>query len=61
MTSAGGETLRFVEEAARERHENRLVVSSTYRQPFGTLTGTLPGGRTLAHGLGVMERHGARW
>jgi Protein of unknown function (DUF2804) len=61
VTFAGGETLRFVEEAARERHENRIVVSSTYRQPFGTLTGTLPGGLTLAHGLGVMERHSARW
>lgn len=61
VTFAGGEALRFVEEAARERHENRIVVSSTYRQPFGTLTGTLPGGLTLAHGLGVMERHSARW
>jgi hypothetical protein len=61
VTFAGGETLRFVEEAARERHENRIVVSSTYRQPFGTLTGTLPGGLSLADGLGVMERHSARW
>lgn len=61
VSFAGGETLRFTQEAVRERHENRLVVASSYRQPFGALTGELPGGLHLAEGLGVMERHTARW
>lgn len=34
---------------------------SSYAQPFGTFTGTLPGGVTLAEGLGVLERHDAVW
>jgi hypothetical protein len=58
---ADGETLHFAQEAMRERDENRLIVASSYRQPFGTLSGELPGGLRLAEGLGVMERHTARW
>ncbi len=61
VTFTDGEVLRFTQEAVRERTENRLILSSTYRQPFGTLTGELPGGLHLAEGLGVMERHSARW
>ncbi len=56
-----GETLRFEQEAVRERNENRVVIASHYRQPFGALSGELPGQITLAEGLGVMERHRARW
>ena len=56
-----GETLRFEQEAVRERNENRVVIASHYRQPFGSLSGELPGEITLAEGLGVMERHRARW
>jgi Protein of unknown function (DUF2804) len=56
-----GEELRFEEESVRERRDNRIVVMSEYRQPLGAVTGTLPGPITLADGLGVMERHRARW
>jgi Protein of unknown function (DUF2804) len=53
--------LRFTEWCAREDHTNRLIVRSSYRQPFGTFAGELPGGPTLASGQGVMEWHDARW
>ena len=53
--------LRFVEEAVRERHENRVLVRSRYRQPFGTFSGALPGGVALADGYGVMEDHDVWW
>ncbi len=53
--------LRFAEEAVRERHENRLLVRSRYRQPFGTFSGTLPGGVALGEGWGVMEDHDVWW
>jgi uncharacterized protein DUF2804 len=53
--------LRFTEEAVRERRENRLLVRSDYRQPFGTFSGVLPGGVALAEGWGVMEAHDVRW
>jgi Protein of unknown function (DUF2804) len=56
-----GVDLRFAAEAVRERDENLLLVRSSYRQPFGTFAGALPGGVTLAEGYGVMERHTARW
>jgi hypothetical protein len=56
-----GSTLRFAPEAERSRHENLLLVRSDYRAPFGTFEGTLPGGIELAHGLGVVEHHRARW
>lgn len=56
-----GSTLRFAPEAERSRHENLLLVRSDYRAPFGTFSGTLPGGIELAHGLGVVEHHRARW
>lgn len=53
--------LRFSAEAVRERHENLGLVRSSYRQPFGTFAGVLPGGHVLADGYGVMEQHEARW
>jgi hypothetical protein len=53
--------LRFLAEAQRSRHDELLIVGSDYRAPFGTFSGTLPGGTPLAHGLGVVEHHRARW
>lgn len=61
ITCLDGSTLRFAPEAQRTRRENLLLVRSEYQAPFGTFSGTLPGGIELAHGLGVMEHHTARW
>ena len=43
------------------RKEQRRPFAYTYRQPFGSFAGTLPGGLELASGLGVMEHHEASW
>jgi hypothetical protein len=56
-----GSQLRFAPEAERSRRENLLIVRSDYRAPFGTFSGTLPGGIPLASALGVVEHHRARW
>jgi hypothetical protein len=56
-----GARLQFSAECERRRQENRLLVRYTYRQPFGSFSGTLPGGLKLARGLGVMEHHDAHW
>ncbi len=61
VTAEDGSELCFTPEAERQRHENLLIVSSDYRAPFGTFSGTLPGGIQLTHGLGVVEHHRARW
>jgi Protein of unknown function (DUF2804) len=53
--------LRFSAEATRERRDNLLLVRSSYRQPFGTFSGELPGGIELAEGYGVMEDHDVWW
>jgi hypothetical protein len=53
--------LRFASEAVRESNENMLVIRSSYRQPFGTFSGELPGGVALAEGYGVMEQHDVWW
>jgi len=53
--------LRFTAEAQRSRRESLLLVRSDYRAPFGTFSGTLPGGVELAQGVGVVEHHRARW
>jgi hypothetical protein len=53
--------LLFHAEAVRERSENFLLLRSSYRQPFGTFSGELPGGIELADGYGVMEAHDVRW
>ncbi|MCW3027115.1 MAG: hypothetical protein JWN81_326 [Solirubrobacterales bacterium] len=58
---ADGSELRFRAEAERSRSDNLLIVSSDYRAPFGTFSGTLPGGVPLARGRGVVEHHRARW
>lgn len=58
---SGVDGLRFHAEAVRERRENRLLVRSRYRQPFGSFSGELPGGLKLASGLGVMEEHDVWW
>jgi hypothetical protein len=61
VTFAEGGALDFTEWAAREADANMLLMRSRYRQPFGTFTGTLPGGVELAQGYGVMEEHDVRW
>ena len=61
IESADGSRLRFTAEAQRSRRENLLLVRSDYRAPFGTFSGTLPGGVEMAHGMGVVEHHCARW
>lgn len=58
---ADGSALRFVQEAERAKAVDLLVIRSAYRQPFGTFTGTLPGGLEVAQGYGVMEQHRALW
>lgn len=58
---AGGGALRFSAEAERARHDDLKIFASDYRQPFGTFSGTLPGGIELAGGHGVMEWHDVRW
>jgi hypothetical protein len=56
-----GSQLRFEAEAERSRSENLLILRSDYRAPFGSFSGTLPGGVRVARGRGVMEHHRARW
>ena len=58
---AEGDVLRFSARAERARRDELGIVASDYRQPFGAVSGTLPGGIELASGSGVMERHRARW
>lgn len=60
LSSVGA--LRFREWATRVDDSKRLFVHSRYRQPFGTFSGTLPGGGPeLAAGFGVMEWHDVKW
>jgi len=62
VSFAEGGELRFTAESERARTDRfGPIMASDYRQPFGTLTGTLPGGHALAAGFGVMERHRAVW
>jgi len=65
VATADGADLRFQAEAVRERDENLLLIRSSYRQPFGTFSGVLPGPDgtpiRLADGWGVMEQHTALW
>jgi hypothetical protein len=56
-----GARLDFSAEAERHKEEKRMFVKYSYRQPFGTFTGSLAGGIELARGFGVMEHHDARW
>lgn len=61
IASDDGSQLRFAPEGERSRRDNLLIVRSDYRAPFGAFSGSLPGGIPLAHGLGVVEHHRARW
>jgi hypothetical protein len=64
VSTDDGVDLRFASESVRERNENLLLVRSSYRQPFGTFAGALPGPTgplALAEGWGVMEQHTAVW
>jgi hypothetical protein len=61
ISFADGGELQFDAWSAREAQTNLLLVRSSYRQPFGTFSGELPGGLRLAEGYGVMEWHDARW
>jgi hypothetical protein len=61
IASDDGSRLRFAPEAERNRRDNLLLVRSDYRAPFGTFSGTLPGGAPVAQGLGVVEHHRAHW
>jgi Protein of unknown function (DUF2804) len=56
-----GSELRFGAEAVRARRDELVVLASDYRAPFGSFAGELPGHVAVAHGLGVMEYHRARW
>jgi hypothetical protein len=56
-----GGRLAFSAICERAKTEKRPFVEYSYRQPFGTFTGTLPGGLALERGVGVMEHHDARW
>lgn len=58
---AEGGGLDFTAEATRVHADDLRLVASSYEQPFGSFTGTLPGPGALDWGLGVMERHEARW
>ena len=57
----GAVALRCAHEAVRERDDRLGPLRSRYEQPFGTFTGSFPGGLALASGFGVMERHDVRW
>lgn len=59
--SLDGGRLEFTPICERQKHEDRPFVHYSYRQPFGSFTGTLPGGIELERALGVMEHHDARW
>lgn len=61
VRGSDGSELRFEAEAERAHSQNLLILRSDYRAPFGTFSGTLPGGVPLAHGLGVVEHHRALW
>lgn len=57
----GAVALRCSHEAVRRRDDNLGLLRSTYKQPFASFSGGLPGGVRLVEGLGVMERHDAHW
>lgn len=61
VTWPDGAALAFAEQARRARRDDLGVLASDYVQPFGTFSGTFPGGVEVTRGWGVMERHAARW
>lgn len=60
VSFADGSRLDFSAEAERARSERKPFVSYSYRQPFGTFSGSLDG-IELASGIGVMEHQDAVW
>ena len=60
--SGSGVDLQFAEwpGSARVDDTNALIFRSSYRQPFGSFSGTLPGVE-IASGYGVMETHTVTW
>ena len=52
--------LRFSEWSSRQDNTNALILRSSYRQPFGTFSGSI-GGVELREGYGVMESHDVHW
>ena len=58
---ADGARLICTAEAERSREESKPLVKYSYRQPFGSFSGNLPGGLELSSGFGVMEHHDATW
>lgn len=59
---SGDAELAFTPWAERTNETNvLLLLRSSYRQPFGTFSGELPGGIKLAEGYGVMEHHDVHW
>ena len=56
-----GYVLNFSAEVERSLRTNLVVLRSTYRSPFGSFAGVLPGGLELVDGYGVMEDHQALW
>ena len=58
---AEGGALSFEAWSERAERTNLLLVRSSYRQPFGSFSGELPGGHVLSDGLGVMEWHEVAW
>jgi hypothetical protein len=61
VSFAEGGALTFSSWGERVDRTNVLLVRSSYRQPFGTFRGALPGGVELAEGYGVMEWHDVWW
>jgi len=62
LSFPGGDgELRLEAWATREENIRLGLLSSRIRQPFGSFSGTLPGGLRLVEGYGVMEAHEARW
>ncbi len=59
--SLDGGRLEFSPTCERQKHEKRAFIEYSYRQPFGSFTGTLPGDIELAQAFGVMEHHDAHW
>jgi hypothetical protein len=56
-----GARLVFSSEFERRRAERLPLVRYSYRQPFGSFTGSLPGGIEVDRALGVIEYHDATW
>jgi hypothetical protein len=61
FAGGNGTGLRFDEWCAREDRTNALLIRSSYRQPFGSFSGSFPGGVELERGFGVMETHDVYW